>query len=306
MDDLTRFRNHQLNRPDRSPSTVKDEVRRLRMIGRELEGMGLTLAEVSAEQVRDWLAIRRLGGWSEHQYNNRAKALNAWLAWRDGLEDETPFEILPTAQDEYRALSPAEFDAYRAILHPWRPGRAKLCGACGRHAVEHVDALHLVAGAFCVGVGLRPEEVARLDRQDYDQSTRTLTIRRPAKRGKKRRIPIARWVCDLLDYYLTHRPVPPPGPHQSALIVNEWRGLVRRVHANSLSHMAREDARRIGIRLNYQIGRHTVATRLLQAGLDIRYVQYYLGHVNIRNTARYAEVRFEDVEERYRKLLNEA
>jgi site-specific recombinase XerD len=42
------------------------------------------------------------------------------------------------------------------------------------------------------------------------------------------------------------------------------------------------------LRLHFHVLKHSVATHLLDAGVDIRFVQDWLGHSNIQNTVIYA------------------
>lgn len=47
--------------------------------------------------------------------------------------------------------------------------------------------------------------------------------------------------------------------------------------------------------------RHSVATDLLDGGMDLRYVQEVLGHASIRSTERYVHVAQQRVREEYQK-----
>lgn len=278
MIDFAALRTHLLTHERLAPITVRDVVRRLRMLQRE----GVDLAAISPDQAVAFAADGREAGWTVAQFNNRARALNSWLAFRDGRKDAV-LPLLPEQVREYRALSGAQLARMTRALHDMEP-------------------LHAAACALALGVGLRPEEARRLDRDDLDAGACTLYVRKPAKRGRQRRIPIPRWVVDHLARFLLSRPQPPAGPDARALLTDDHRGPVRRVHAGSLGRILRDEGKKAGVEVNWQIARHTVATRLLKEGLDIRYVQYYLGHINIRHTARYAEVQFGDVEARFRAL----
>lgn len=44
-----------------------------------------------------------------------------------------------------------------------------------------------------------------------------------------------------------------------------------------------------GVNVNFNRTRHTRATELLEKGLDIRYIQVYLGHAKLGTTEGYAE-----------------
>jgi len=54
---------------------------------------------------------------------------------------------------------------------------------------------------------------------------------------------------------------------------------------------------------HFHVLKHSIATHLLDAGADIRFVQDWIGHKNIQNTVVYAQISNRAREEQARKLF---
>ena len=122
-----------------------------------------------------------------------------------------------------------------------------------------------------VDTGLRLSELLRLEPRDIQ--ARRLTVRE-SKSGRSRTIPLterAVVACDsgLWQDWTVHR------------VEHYWK-------------LMREALKRP--ELLFHGLRHTCATRLLQAGMDTRRVQVWMGHSNIQTTVRYTHVDTKDLE----------
>ncbi len=137
--------------------------------------------------------------------------------------------------------------------------------------------------------GPRVSELAGLDEGDLDPRNGTLHIRH-GKGDKDRLIPVgayflAAWKAYELDRLQFRRQPDPTAP----LFYSE-RGT--RFSVGSIGKMVVEMSRRAGLRFRVtpHMLRHTMATDLLEQGLDLMVIKTILGHESIASTQIYTQV----------------
>jgi integrase/recombinase XerD len=151
---------------------------------------------------------------------------------------------------------------------------------------EHYDGLlmHFVVVALFM-TGLRISELVTAKLEDVVAEDGALRVR--GKGNRERRVYISgdtgRRVMTL---YLSARES--MGAHGRLLVMKGGRA----VTAQSVRRRLRALGQRAGLsrRITPHMLRHTAATQLLEAGVDIRFVQRLLGHSSIVTTQIYAEV----------------
>jgi site-specific recombinase XerD len=143
-----------------------------------------------------------------------------------------------------------------------------------------------VACLCAYGSGLRVSEAMRLQVTDIDSARGVLLVR--GGKGGKDRITVLppRLLQVLRRYWLTARP---PGPwlfpggtaagHVGVHTLED--GFARARRAAGIT--------RPGVRFHSL--RHSFATHMLEAGVDVRVLQVLLGHARVDTTTRYAQVR---------------
>lgn len=65
------------------------------------------------------------------------------------------------------------------------------------------------------------------------------------------------------------------------------------IHRQTLNWLIKRYGKKAGIptdKCHFHVLKHSIATHLLDAGADIRFVQYWIGHKNIMNTVIYAQL----------------
>ena len=125
-------------------------------------------------------------------------------------------------------------------------------------------------------------------------------VRILGKGNKERIIPISRRAVKLINQYVSnYRPILlAKSKNQKAnfnRLILSYRG--NKMNNDTLAFVVRETARLAGIKskVTPHTIRHTLATHLLQAGMDIRYIQEILGHQDLRTTQIYTQVQNKDL-----------
>lgn len=133
------------------------------------------------------------------------------------------------------------------------------------------------------GCGLRLKELVGLKVADIDSARMVLRIRE-GKGQKERLVPLSPRLLGILrGYWREYRPAPwlfggvKPG---------------RALTGGAVQRMCRRTAKRAGLtkRIHPHTLRHSFATHLLEAGVDLLSVQALLGHSHFNTTAKYLHV----------------
>ena len=145
------------------------------------------------------------------------------------------------------------------------------------------DLRHRAMLAILYGSGLRVSEVARLKVADIDSARNVLWVR-SGKGRKDRQALLPPKLRELLRcYWRTRRPTdwlfPGADPSQP-------------ISVKTIFQACRQTGRSAGIAksVHPHLLRHAFATHLLEAGVNLRTIQFLLGHANLETTARYLQV----------------
>ena len=130
--------------------------------------------------------------------------------------------------------------------------------------------------------GLRPSEAVSLNLVDLNLSHNRLFIRRSkgSLAGEK---PLFKDVRRVVKAYLVGR-----NDNSTAL----FTGLQGRLQIRRIQDLFRQYAKKAKLPAHFTTRslRHSIAVHMLDAGLDIHFVQDHLGHKNIQNTQVYARI----------------
>lgn len=235
---------------------------------------------------------RRLKGHSQNTYRVTAVYWNAvvrfaqekkWLEKDDRLMLEIPDQIktrtrVLTADEEQRLLNSVDpngsYNRKCALKDEFRQVNQDLI----------VCLLDLAA---------RYNEVARMQWGQVDLEHRTVLVNR-LKGGNAATL----LMTDRLYEVLKRR---------QAQATDEWVFPTKRVHNNN-THWMKAALKRAGIStdggtITSHTMRHTQATRLLKAGLNLVEVKEFLGHNNIQSTMQYAHVQVSAMAEKALRLM---
>ena len=141
-------------------------------------------------------------------------------------------------------------------------------------------------------LGLRLSEGINLKVQDIDSARNLVHIRNATKYGKDRLVPLPEQTLYLLrKYWVTHR-----NPDLLFPAAHLSDGKKKRTH-RPMDKGGVQTAMKIALRdcnihkkASVRTLRHSYATHLMEAGVNLRLIQEYLGHANINTTTIYARL----------------
>jgi integrase len=264
---------------DKASATADEMVR----AARHMTKMGVpwhqfVLSPAAAQDaVRPFLAAKVRSG-HRHAVQKYQKALNLlarYLARHDQAFRALHWDVVKAPVGRLEPYGLAELDALRQY----------------RHADRFVEARRRALLWLAEHTGLRRSELGRLTIEDLDEGRGALLVRRPAKRGAPRWIPLSR------DAWSPKRPLQAwiqIHPHQAGPLWVTKTGTP--LNANMMSREFWDVRVESGVRLNFNRFRHTRATELLEAGVRLDTIQGLYGHASPMATQHYARRSLETME----------
>jgi site-specific recombinase XerD len=144
----------------------------------------------------------------------------------------------------------------------------------------------LLAVTLMVATGVRVTEAVTIRCRDIDLRSRSVRIFGKGRRERHVYLPND-WIHDLTRAYLVTRVA--LGVEHAQLLFNVHHAPLT---AAALRSRLAKAARAAGLRATVtpHMLRHTAATQLIEAGVDIRYIQRLLGHASLTTTEIYTHV----------------
>jgi site-specific recombinase XerD len=252
VDDL-RLRNY-------SPRTIECYVAH---VARFAKHFGKSPELLGPEEIRAFQLhlLQKKSSWS--QFNQAVSALRFLYGKTLGRSELVP--MLPYGKRPKTlacVLSPEEVAQF---LEAARPGRERV----------------LFQTAYACG--LRLQEVLHLEVKDIDSARMVVHVRQ-GKGNKDRLVPLSlKLLRELREYWRRHRP-------SSWLFCNQAG---QPVHPGTVQRQLRRAVKKAGLRkpATMHTLRHSYATHMLEAGVDVMTLQKILGHRQLSTTARYLHLR---------------
>ena len=145
--------------------------------------------------------------------------------------------------------------------------------------------------------GLRASEVGLLHVDDLNLAQQRLTIHR-VKRSLSGIYLLRADEVTALKAYLRERKNQSP-----TLFLSQWGTPISRRQLDTLmKHYGQEAGIPVSKR-HFHVLKHSIATHLLDAGADLRFVQDWVGHASIKNTVIYAQLTSRRRDEEARKVF---
>jgi integrase/recombinase XerC len=274
---------------DLSPHTIRAYESDIAALERHL-GSRACVTQLDRHQLVAFFEEQRSVGLSPSSIRRRASGLRGffkWLVTSKLLESDPLADIVlgaPRARRLPRLLRTHELDR---LLRSLREAAA-IDGATDPAQV--LDRPHhsttLLAVSLMVATGARVNEVVSIGSDDIDLQNRNVRIL--GKGRRERQVFLTNdWIKNLTAAYLATRAALDV-EHSQLLFNSKLRPLTAAAMRSRLLKAGR--AAGLGGRVTPHMLRHTAATQLVEAGVDIRYIQRLLGHASLTTTEIYTHV----------------
>lgn len=269
---------------DLSPHTIRAYLADAKALERFLGGK-CAVAELTPADIDCFAEHLLASGLKRSSARRRVAGIRKLCSWlsSNGWLDSNPAVRCRVKPARERTLPKAlsTRDAARLLNHL----KSLSDTACQTAGTRHSPATSTyLAVALMVATGLRVGELVSLTVGDIDLDGGSIRVVGKGRRERVVYVPPGQ-LLSCLDDYLTQRSATQCDP----LIANR---LDRGLTTAALRDRIGRAARRAGIerRITPHMLRHTCATHLLDAGVDIRVVQRLLGHASISTTEIYTHV----------------
>ena len=234
------------------------------------------LADISAADVRGWLATRRQDGLGPRGVARAVSAMRTFYVFLEkhhGIEN-TSIRRVKQPKLPASVPKPVSIVGAQALLD-----EAELSGKEPWIAARNVAVLTLLYGA-----GLRISEALNLNGEDIPLPE-TLVI--TGKGNKQRIVPVLPEAREAVERFLT---LAPYKALRNEPVFRGARG--KRLNPRIVQGLMQNMRRALGLpeSATPHALRHAFATHLLGAGGDLRAIQELLGHASLSTTQRYTEV----------------
>ena len=285
----TRYMRWLLVARDLSPHTVRAYGGDLAGFERHL-GPRAEVDEVDGDTLVSFLEMQKEAGLSPASLRRRASALRGFCRWllSEGVLETDPWSgtgiTFGRSQRLPRVLAAHELDRLLAFLRATagvgQPGESPASIRKRPH-----ESTTLLAVALMLATGVRVHEVVGIKCEDVDLPSRS--IRLLGKGRRERHVYLTNdWITDLVGAYMEAR---------SSLASHPYLLFNLRLEPLTPSAMRSRLAKAAAAaglpgHITPHMLRHTAATQLIEAGVDIRYIQRLLGHASLSTTEIYTHV----------------
>lgn len=250
-------------------------------------GATSAVATIDRAAIVDFLEHLREGGLSPRTIRRRASGNRGMCRWllAIGVLDNDPWTGVTLPAGTTRTLPRTVPDGILDSLLASLRDRAQLDAQLNcRDSTD--DLTTLLAVVLMLTTGVRVGEVASIRCQDVDLARRTIRI---TGKGRRERVVFLTndWVTDLVRAYLDARRARSMG-HERLLFNNHLDPLT----PPALRARLRKAVILAGLAspVTPHMLRHSAATKLIEAGVDIRLIQALLGHASLSTTEIYTHV----------------
>ncbi len=274
---------------DLSPHTIRAYDSDITVFERYLD-VESTIAEINRDHLMAFVEDQRAAGLSSTSIRRRASALRGFCRWllSRGLLDSDPWAGTSLAAGRSRKLPRVlpshELDQLFLFLR--RASRVNDLSDTDQLLKRPHESTTLLAVALMVATGVRVHEAVGIQYRDIDLPNQSIRLVGKGRRERQVFLP-NEWITSFTGAYIEMR---------SVLHVQHTR-LLFNLHFDPLTTPAMRSrlakaaqAAGLSTKVTPHMLRHTAATQLIEAGVDIRYIQRLLGHASLSTTEIYTHV----------------
>jgi len=253
-------------------------------------GARSTVSRIDQDRVVAFLEHQRAAGLAGPSLRRRASGLRGFCRWLEagGHIEGDPWVGTIVGGGRSRTLPRVvpRRDLHRLLEHLLRTASLDRDHSGTRPLAHPHEATTLLAVAIMVATGVRVAEVVAVEADAIDLPSES--IRLLGKGRRERQVFLTNgWITGLLGAYLRTRSKLRV-PHHQLLFNRHLQPLTTAAMRARLAKAA--DHAGIATHVTPHMLRHTAATQLLDAGVDIRYIQRLLGHASLSTTEIYTHV----------------
>lgn len=222
------------------------------------------ISDLTTDDVDAFLTEKRLGGLAPQTYNHYHSSIRFF--YKRVLKMNWDDEDIPRMKLDHSLPVVLSRDEIQSII-------------------DHTPNLkHKAIIATMYSSGLRVSEVVHLHYDDISRTNKTVYVRESKSRQDRYTI-LSDKNLDLLTEYWFQC-----GKPRGILFPSSWTGTY--LDKNSINQFFKKSAVRAGItrHVSSHCCRHSFASHLFENGVDIKYIQALLGHVDPRSTEVYIHV----------------
>lgn len=274
---------------DMSPHTIRAYSSDIATFTRHLGDSG-TVAQIDRDSMIAFMEAQRAAGLSARSLRRRASGLRGfcrWLVLHDLLTDD-PWLGTTVAAGRPRKLPRivATHDLDRLFRSLQRAAAVPAANDLHAPLQQPHESTTLLAVALMVATGLRVNELVTIDCDALDLHDGT--VRLLGKGRRERHVFLTNgWLTTFTRAFIETR----AGlglAHRRLLFNRRLEPLTTAAMRARLLKAARDAG--VAARVTPHMLRHTAATQLIEAGVDIRYIQRLLGHASLTTTEIYTHV----------------
>ncbi len=281
-----------------APDTIRYYEMSLKMLAEQVqEGGTRRWQRVKADQVDSFLAHTKERGlaWSSRERHVvNVRVFFRWMADQGKIlsDPSRHVEIPRPTADDRPLLEPPLSEQQVADLFASMPRDSVL-------DLRNILVLHLLYSA-----GLRRAEALGLDMSDIDLRSRVLHVRK-GKGSKPRTVPIMDGLKNAIKDYKALRRTMVRGPDHGALMLTQRGGRLNKGNIQAIFRNLNKRDAVPGRNLHPHLMRHSIAVHYLRGGMDIRYIQSFLGHDSLESTRIYLRLVPADLRKAYDSAMPE-